>query len=144
MISSPGRGRSIGLGGAAIRPCTGFQVFKIGEIQARKSPCSQLFNAIRPTASTAVCDPPFIFDLSLTVVRACSGLAETTGTQLPVPLAFVVQSLVRSVRCTAYPPFRPTQRSKPFPINILGYHRQNYHTCCQIHKSSTKLSLTSL
>ena len=101
MISSPGRGRSIGLGGAAIRPCTGFQVFKIGEIQARKSPCSQLFNAIRPTASTAVCDPPFIFDLSLTVVRACSGLAETTGPQLAVRLAFVAQSLVRAVRCTA-------------------------------------------
>ena len=51
----------MGLGGDAIRPCTGFpnlkraqQVFKIGEIQARKSPCSELFNAIRPTASTAV------------------------------------------------------------------------------------------
>ena len=133
MISSPGRGRSIGLGGAAIRPCTGFQVFKIGEIQARKSPCSQLFNAIRPTASTAVCDPPFIFDLSLTVVRACSGLAETTGPQLAVRLAFVAQSLVRAVRCTAYPPSRPTQRSKPFPWNNLGYRWQIYHKSLQQH-----------
>ena len=67
------------------------------------------------------CDPPFIFDLSLTAVRACSGLAETTGTQLAVRLAFVAQSLVRAVRCTA--PDR--HNAETIPHKELGLSQAN-------------------